>query len=182
MEESRDDDPEDAAAEEGETEAEVVEEGVLIMLADLPAEETGRVREEYKLTHSEKKQLKHERLREQRRLNRKAEKQKRRDKRRQDRGEADGGGQPAAAEADSAGAAKQKENWTAHRPRLVIDMSFDSRLGDKVLLHRYCCCYCCCYCWWPARALTLTRLHMYACIRAQEVRSVANQVQMSYGW
>jgi hypothetical protein len=144
MEESRDDDPEDAAAaEEGETEAEVVEEeGVLIMLPDLPAEEeTGRAREEYKLTHSEKKQLKHERLREQRRLNRKAEKQKRRDKRRQDRGEADGGGgQPAAAEAGSAGASKQKENWTAHRPRLVVDMSFDSRLGDKVLPHRCCCC------------------------------------------
>lgn len=116
------------------------------MFADLPVAES--MAEGYKLTHSEKKAQKYELMRERRRLNRKVEKQNRKYRRSAAEGAAD-----KADEGQQGSTLKKKkkkkddpDSWTAHRPRLVVDMSFDSHLEDK------------------------------------EVRSVANQVQMSYGW
>ncbi len=114
----------------------VKEEEEGFMFADLPVAES-MAGEGYKLTHSEKKALKYERMRERRRLNRRAEKQKRKDRRNAAEAaadQADEGQQGGCSTLKSTKKKKQDDpdSWTAHRPRLVIDMSFDSHLEDKV--------------------------------------------------
>lgn len=110
----------------------VVEEEEGLMFADLPVAES--MAEGYKLTHSEKKAQKYELMRERRRLNRKVEKQNRKYRRSAAEGAAD-----KADEGQQGSTLKKKkkkkddpDSWTAHRPRLVVDMSFDSHLEDKV--------------------------------------------------
>ena len=105
------------------------------MFTDLPVAES-MAGEGYKLTHSEKKALKYERMRERRRLNRRAEKQKRKDRRSAAEAAADKADEGQQGGCSTLKSTKKKkdnpDSWTAHRPRLVIDMSFDSHLEDKV--------------------------------------------------